>query len=318
MASSIRKRLQVFVSSTYEDLRPERQAAVEAILEAGRIPAGMELFAAGDKSQMEVIRRWIDDSDAFLLILGGRYGSIEVESGKSYTHLEFEHAVETSKPHFACMIRDEAATKRGEQEEGSKLIERDNPGKLKEFRAEVGKSLVVELWEDTKDIKLGIHKALAEIARREDLGGWVRADASFNAAEMANELARLSKENAELREKAGNVEYCGLSFHGLAKTLKDRGLDEVLLAVREALEVYSGTSPNALVQELSKSLGLSDEIRLVQCNQLINMGLIDFVYEAPETVGGILLSNERVALTNDCKRFLNRYDTEFGGVESTA
>ena len=53
------KKLQVFVSSTYTDLILERQAAVEAILTAGHIPAGMELFAAGDESQMEVIQRWI-------------------------------------------------------------------------------------------------------------------------------------------------------------------------------------------------------------------------------------------------------------------
>jgi hypothetical protein len=69
----MKKKLQVFISSTYTDLQDERQAAVEAILRAGHIPAGMELFAAGDTSQMEVIRRWIDDSDVFLLILGGRY-----------------------------------------------------------------------------------------------------------------------------------------------------------------------------------------------------------------------------------------------------
>lgn len=43
-----RKKLQVFVSSTYNDLTHERQAAVEAILLAQHIPAGMELFAAGN------------------------------------------------------------------------------------------------------------------------------------------------------------------------------------------------------------------------------------------------------------------------------
>ncbi len=33
------KKLQVFVSSTYTDLIEERQAAVQAILDAGHIPA---------------------------------------------------------------------------------------------------------------------------------------------------------------------------------------------------------------------------------------------------------------------------------------
>src|SRR3954449_11222354 len=99
-----RKKLQVFVSSTYADLRDERQAAVEAILTAGHIPAGMELFAAGDESQMNAIRRWIDESDVFLLILGGRYGSIDPSNGKSYIHLEYEYAVEQGKPFFAVVI----------------------------------------------------------------------------------------------------------------------------------------------------------------------------------------------------------------------
>jgi hypothetical protein len=52
-----RKRLQVFVSSAYTDMLLERQAAVESILKAGHIPAGMELFTAGDQTQLQVIRR---------------------------------------------------------------------------------------------------------------------------------------------------------------------------------------------------------------------------------------------------------------------
>ena len=38
------KKMQIFVSSTYEDLKDERQKMVEAILDAGHIPAGMEIF----------------------------------------------------------------------------------------------------------------------------------------------------------------------------------------------------------------------------------------------------------------------------------
>jgi hypothetical protein len=52
----MKRKLQVFVSSTYSDLLPERQAAVAAILKAGHIPAGMELFTAADKSQMATIK----------------------------------------------------------------------------------------------------------------------------------------------------------------------------------------------------------------------------------------------------------------------
>src|SRR6266436_6492921 len=103
----MKRRLQVFVSSTYEDLRAERQAAVEAILRAGHIPAGMELFTAGSESQMQVIRRWITESDVFMLILGARYGSIEASSGMSYVELEFDYARDLGKPFFSVVLSDE-------------------------------------------------------------------------------------------------------------------------------------------------------------------------------------------------------------------
>jgi hypothetical protein len=53
---------------------------------------------------MEVIKRWIDESDVFLLILGGRYGSIESTSGKSPVQLEYEYAQERKKPFFAVVV----------------------------------------------------------------------------------------------------------------------------------------------------------------------------------------------------------------------
>ncbi|QDT56709.1 hypothetical protein Pan44_47660 [Caulifigura coniformis] len=100
------KKLQVFVSSTYLDMTEERQAAVQAILMAGHIPAGMELFASGDQTQLEVIKRWIRESDAFFLILGGRYGSVEPLSGKSYVQLEYEYANDLGKSCFTAVITD--------------------------------------------------------------------------------------------------------------------------------------------------------------------------------------------------------------------
>ena len=46
----------VFISSTQEDLCDERQALIHAILEDGHIPIGMEMFPAGDRQEIEVIK----------------------------------------------------------------------------------------------------------------------------------------------------------------------------------------------------------------------------------------------------------------------
>jgi hypothetical protein len=136
----MKRKLQVFISSTYVDLKEERQAAVEAILKAGHIPAGMELFTAGDKSQMATIERWIDESDVFMLILGGRYGLIEPTTELSYVELEYDYAVAHGKPTFAVVINEtaiEAKVKAG----GTAFIKKENPKALELFRAKVLKNI---------------------------------------------------------------------------------------------------------------------------------------------------------------------------------
>lgn len=191
------RRLQVFVSSTYKDLEKERQAAVKAILETGHIPAGMELFAAGDQSQMDVIRTWIKQSDVFMLILGGRYGSIEPVSGKSYIQLEYEYALELGKPLFAVVISDDYLDRKI-KESGRAVIERENPHKEKEFRNMV-LSRLVEMCNDSKDIELAVHKSLGELETRPELIGWRRADKIEEA--RASVTALESKINTLERER---------------------------------------------------------------------------------------------------------------------
>jgi hypothetical protein len=86
------KRYQVFISSTYADLKEERRAVIQAVIEMDCLPAGMELFPAADEEQFEFIKRVIDDCDYYLLIVGGRYGSTTPD-GIIYTEKEYDYAV---------------------------------------------------------------------------------------------------------------------------------------------------------------------------------------------------------------------------------
>lgn len=199
-----RRKLQVFVSSTFTDLRDQRQAAVEAILQAGHIPAGMELFGADDKKQMEVIRGWIADSDVFLILLAGRYGSVDAESGKSYTHLEYEHALTLGKPVLAMVMTDDAIEARGRTDLG--LIERENGGLLKKFRAAVTDGRLVSFFQGDDELKLHVMIALSNADRREDLVGWVRGTDAVNTAEVLNQLAAATKEASVLRARVQELE----------------------------------------------------------------------------------------------------------------
>ena len=90
------KRYQVFISSTFKDLEKERILLTQVLLKKGYFPAGMEWFPSIDEEQFEYIKQVIDDSDYYVLILGGSYGSI-ASDGKSYTEKEYDYAVETGK-----------------------------------------------------------------------------------------------------------------------------------------------------------------------------------------------------------------------------
>lgn len=238
MANFVKKRLQVFVSSTYLDLKDERQAAVKAILEAGHIPAGMELFTSGDESQLEVIKQWIDASDVYLLILGGRYGSVEENSQKSYTHIEYEYAMSLKKPLFACVMKDEYLDEKIKNSGFSTkdIYETNNQDKFKAFKILV-MSKVVAQCNSFIEIENAVLKKMNEFERTTDLIGWIRASESIDSTLLSDETARLSKENHVLREQINtmsieiqnsspNLMIHGTNFHEIVKILNKIFLSE--------------------------------------------------------------------------------------------
>jgi len=135
-----------------------------------------------------------------MLILGGRYGSIEDISKKSYTHLEYEYAIELGKPFFAIVISDKALDEKVNKE-GKKVLELDNQRGLKDFKKVVTSNMCA-FWDDLKDIKLNVNDSIRDIEYRyaDSLKGWVKADDTHLGASL-EELARLSKENNELKSQ---------------------------------------------------------------------------------------------------------------------
>lgn len=202
----MKKKLQVFVSSTFKDLKEERQAAVSAILMLGHIPAGMELFTANDKSQWETIERWIDESDVYILILGGRYGSIDEATGKSYTEKEFDYAVKKKKPLFSIDINEKALNEKI-QKLGADVIELEHQKELKAFRTKVHKKMI-SFYDDIKDIQLAIMKSLPPIESRNDISGWISGAEVPDTEPLINKITALIAENDKLKKE--NSKLLGL------------------------------------------------------------------------------------------------------------
>lgn len=204
------KKLQVFVSSTYTDLIEERQAAVEAILDAGHIPAGMELFKAGNKSQLQTIYKWIDESDVYMLILGGRYGTIEPKSKKSYTQLEYEYAISKNIPIFSVVLSENFLTKKINILKLSDVMEQKSPNKYQTFKSLV-MSKIIRMVDDCKDIKIVIHSTLNDLINEYDFTGWIRNVYINHVTTLQNLISELEKIELNLNNVSelinGNIKH---------------------------------------------------------------------------------------------------------------
>ncbi|MFA9375765.1 MAG: DUF4062 domain-containing protein [Lachnotalea sp.] len=187
------KRYQVFVSSTYEDLQEERKEVMQALLELDCIPAGMELFPASDEDQWTLIKRIIDDSDYYILILGGRYGSLN-QDGIGYTEMEYRYALDTKKPILAFLYDDIGRIP-------SDKTERTDEGKekLKSFR-ELAQMKMAKFWTNPKDLGGVVSRSMVNLIKNFPAVGWVRADNIIDEKSI-REIIKLQQENEELRSK---------------------------------------------------------------------------------------------------------------------
>jgi hypothetical protein len=97
--------LRVFISST-PDLKAERDAVESALEEMAIDSERFEKWPSMPNHPIEECLLRVGESDAFILLLGSRYGTA-TSSGKSGTHLEYERAVERKRRifHYILMVR---------------------------------------------------------------------------------------------------------------------------------------------------------------------------------------------------------------------
>jgi Domain of unknown function (DUF4062) len=165
----MKKRYQVFVSSTFLDLQEERHEVMQALLELNCIPAGMELFPAASDDQWTLIKNVIDDCDYYLVIIGGRYGTIG-PAGMSYTEMEYRYALEQGKPIIAFVYPDPGMLPANQTEpmpEGREKLER--------FRTLVQQKMV-RFWKSPSDLGSVVSRSLVQLILTVPATGWIRAD----------------------------------------------------------------------------------------------------------------------------------------------
>lgn len=168
------KKYTVFLSSTYDDLREERRAVIQALLEIDCIPCSMETFPADNDEQFEFIKSIIDECDYYILIIAGRYGSVG-GNGKSFTEMEYRYAVQKEIPIMTFIHSNIDSISLSKSEVSEK-----NREKLNKFIEYVSKDKLVKYWNGKEDLAGKVSRTMAATIKRHHARGWVREDFCIN------------------------------------------------------------------------------------------------------------------------------------------
>lgn len=189
------KKYQIFISSTYDDLKDARRKVQDAILSMYQFPIGMEMFSAADEEQWKIIRETIDSTDYYVLILGQRYGSV-IDSGEdagiSYTEKEFRYANDNGIPILVFIIDDSVPLLPKDIESDGEKRE-----KLNAFKSVVKTGRMVEWWKTPEDLAQKVTIALYKAISHKKRPGWIRSD-EFNIEKSHAEILRLNEQIREL------------------------------------------------------------------------------------------------------------------------
>ncbi len=260
------KKYQVFISSTYEDLKEERNEIIKAVLEMGHIPVGMEMFSAADEDQWRVIARTIDASDYYVVIVAHRYGSVTPE-GTGYTEKEFNYATTNGVPIIGFIIDDNAPWPSTKSEQDPKKKK-----KVTQFKQKI-KSRIVQFWTNKDDLRSKFIIALMKSISNSPREGWVKANEATSPL-VTNELTRLSSENATLREEISKIrkvltedeDHIRKSIRILSKNTvkfnvrKTSDWKTSTIYMRSLADIFKFVAPN-LIDENS-SLGVANNLAL--------------------------------------------------------
>lgn len=273
----VEKREQVFVSSTYIDLIDEREKVIQGLLEADCFPAGMEMFPASDDEKWDLIKGVIDDSDYYLLIIGGRYGAEDENTGLSYTEMEFDYALKQKKPIIAFVHAKpgKLAAEKTDQDDAKRA-------KLEAFRSKV-QGRMVKMWTSGDQIPGFVAQALMKLRKTHPAVGWVRGDHALTPQKEL-EISELKREIESLRVQLAEKQSGGALIADLSEgqdevelrldvrltAADDDGIDEVVEGYWPVAvtwdDVLTGIGPN-LMQEIDEE-DLEEELRVMLRRQL--------------------------------------------------
>lgn len=223
------KRYQVFVSSTYLDLIKERLRVMYTLLRMNCFPAGMELFPASDFDPRTIIKKVIEDSDYYVLLIGARFGT-EAEKEQSFTQWEYEYAKGQGLPILTFLRRDPSFIPKGCPAEDEQLKKRQA-----EFRQTLKKEKWCKEWTTAEGLCEELAISFPRLMEVSPRVGWIRSGQLGND-EQQGEVERLGD---RIREFESNSEVVPKGIEA-GRELVKVGFDCVVRYADPEFGLYEG------------------------------------------------------------------------------
>jgi hypothetical protein len=215
----------IFIGSTLDDLKNERKEIPRIIMELGHIPVTVEHLDSADKNYDKMLERIIEECDYFIAVVAHKYAP----KGEKISPLETEYNIAYRKnvPVISLVIDEKARWKATKKEKDPSLTRR-----LADFKKRLDAGTVCESWLNSPELCQKLQSTLIMQMNLEPRRGWVRADQAIEPS-VANELSRLSNENAQLKRQVqleSSGEFIIKLQAELKKALKVLALNKVMLS----------------------------------------------------------------------------------------
>jgi hypothetical protein len=191
--------MQAYVSSTFSDLRPYRDAAFESLAQLGLRATGPEFWSSSEAVPVERCIDAVRAADFVVLVVGHRYGFVPEGYDASITQIEYATAIQQGKDVLVFLLSEDVPVRVGDVERDPELSR-----KLASFRSVLIRRHAVSVVKSVQDFQNQLTAALVTFARTPVAtmpeGKW-----QVRAGELETELDRQKEVIRELQERLTRV-----------------------------------------------------------------------------------------------------------------
>ena len=175
--------MKIFVSSTFEDLRDHREAAIRTLRQLGHDVVAMEDFTASSAPPVERVLDLVRSCQAYVGIFAWRYGYVPLEGDiprglalpkgfvagtTSITHLEYLQAMAHGKEILAFLVDETAAWSPQRMDAFVDAREVGEPGdvpgsRIRELRQSLKRSRIVAFFSSPADLEARVATAVTNL-----------------------------------------------------------------------------------------------------------------------------------------------------------